>query len=88
MSESKSNINKIKELCSQLNNRDIQLKVNEKALWVMVERIERVESITSNAIKNKESLCKNSLEEKLTEISASLKSALQVISEKGCKKVE
>ena len=88
MSENKSNINKIKELCSQLNNRDLQLKINERALWTMVEKLEEVESITSSAVENKENLCKSSLENKLIEISNSLKGVLEIISKKGCKKVE
>ena len=88
MSQGKSNIKKIKDLCSQLNNRDIQLKVNEKTLWVVVKRIEEAEGITSKALKEKDSLCRNSLESKLDEISASLKGMLAVLSENGCKKLE
>ena len=65
MPNDKTNINKLKEICSQLTNRDVQLKINEKILWNMYEQVENAEKIISETLSNKDNLCRNTLEKKI-----------------------
>lgn len=88
MPKDKTNINKLKEICSQLTNRDVQLKINEKILWNMYEQVENTEKIILEALSNKDDLCRNTLEKKLEEISVSLSAAIEIVSSSNCKKVE
>jgi hypothetical protein len=87
MKKKNSNINKIKELCTQLSNRDVQLKVNEKALWIIVEKLSKTEDLINHALSNKEEFCKNSLCTTLLEISESIRDAKNVLNSSGCKRI-
>ena len=42
MTDSKENLKKLKELCEALDDRDRQLKINAKTLWVIIERVQLV----------------------------------------------
>lgn len=79
---SKSNINKIKILCDQLNDRDRQLKINAKTLWLILEKVEmaskKVNEISSRG---------DTFQKELSEISMSLDEAKSIINDRGCKKV-
>jgi len=88
MPKDKTNINKLKEICSQLTNRDVQLKINEKILWNMYAQVENTEKIVLETLSNKDNLCRNTLEKKLEEISVSLSAAIKMVSSGNCKKVE
>ena len=79
---SKSNINKIKTLCDQLNDRDKQLKINAKTLWLILEKVESA-SKKINDISAKDVGFKRELDE----ISMSLDEAKSIINDRGCKKV-
>lgn len=88
MPKDKTNINKLKEICSQLTNRDVQLKINEKILWNMYEKIEHTEKIALEVLSEKDDLCRDTLEKKLEEISVSLSAAIKIVSSSDCKKME
>ena len=79
---SKSNINKIKTLCEELNDRDRQLKVNAKTLWLVLDKIEKANEKLKNII-----IPKGDLSKELSEVSTSLEEVKCLINERGCKKV-
>lgn len=79
---SKSNINKIKTLCDQLNDRDRQLKINAKTLWLILEKVEMA-SKKVNEISSQGGV----FQKELSEVSASLDEAKSIINDRGCKRV-
>jgi len=79
---SKSNIDKIKTLCDELNDRDLQLKVNAKTLWIVLEKVEKANSALKELISSEDSLG-----DKLKDISSSLNEVAGIINERGCKRV-
>lgn len=79
---SKSNINKIKILCEELNDRDRQLKVNAKTLWLVLDKIERANEKLKSIMNPK-----GDLNKELSEVSTSLEEVKCLINERGCKKV-
>jgi len=79
---SKSNINKIKTLCEQLNDRDRQLKVNAKTLWLVLDKIEKANEKLKSIV-----ISKDDLSNELSEVSTSLEEVKCLINERGCKKV-
>lgn len=48
MKTCRENLNKLRDLCDQLSDRDEQLKVNASTLWIILEKIEDVKHILSN----------------------------------------
>ena len=49
MNKSKENLNKLKELCEELNDRDAQLKINSKTLWLVINYVnEAKNALVSN----------------------------------------
>ena len=79
---SKSNINKIKTLCEELNDRDRQLKVNAKTLWLVLDKIEKANEKLKSIV-----ISKDDLSNELSEVSTSLEEVKCLINERGCKKV-
>ena len=79
---SKSNINKIKTLCEQLNDRDRQLKVNAKTLWLVLDKIEKANEKLKSIV-----ISKDDLSNELSEVSTSLEEVKCLINERGCEKV-
>ena len=62
MSKCKENLNKLKELCEELNDRDAQLKINSKTLWQVINHVDEAKKLLTNggdqqlAIKKLESI--------------------------------
>ena len=82
MNEEIPNLDKLRQLCDELGNRDLQLKVNASALWEVLEVVATVKTRLSK-IKTKDSAVQKEIKEcslKLEEVSCTLK-------KKGCKKV-
>ena len=82
MNDKIPNLDKLKQLCDELGNRDEQLKLNASALWDILEIISGVK-ISLSKIKTKDSIAQKEIQEcalKLEEVSC-------IIEEKGCKKV-
>lgn len=79
---SKTNINKIKTLCEELSDRDQQLKVNAKTLWLVLEKVEQANEKLKNIIDPKSNFSKE-----LSEVSTSLEEVKCLINDRGCKKV-
>lgn len=82
MSDSKKNLDKLKQICQQLNDRDYQLKINASTLWDILDglcklKIE-VESISCSCEKN---------QLKITELAKKIENLCKIAEIKGCKKV-
>lgn len=79
---SRLNLDKLKQLCDELTDRDEQLKINASALW---EILEIVSAVTKDLSEIEEEKCSNydlvrKCVSKLEEVSC-------IIASKGCKKV-
>jgi len=82
MSDKTPNLDKLKQLCDELGNRDQQLKLNASALWDILEVISEVKTRLST-IKTKDSVAQTEIQEcslRLEEVSC-------ILERKGCKKV-
>jgi|TARA_Y100000289_G_C3799791_1_gene88344 hypothetical protein len=78
----KANLDKLKQLCDELTDRDRQLKMNAAALWDILEVVSVVEKDLKE-VKEKSSSEKEGIErclENLSKISC-------IVDSKGCKKV-
>jgi hypothetical protein len=84
----KENINRIRTLCDSLRNRDVQLKLNEKTLWIVFDKIVAAQKGVDNIVACKDSMCKDSISESLEGFASELKLAINIVSEKGCKRVD
>tara|TARA_Y100001938_G_C8021498_1_gene395591 strand:- start:743 stop:1000 length:258 start_codon:yes stop_codon:yes gene_type:complete len=77
------NLNKLKELCQELTDRDRQLKINASALWQILEVTEgvtsKLESIDADG---------KNIAAELKSCIGDLKEIGVIITEKGCKKVQ
>lgn len=82
MSNSKHNLDKLKELCRELNDRDEQLKINASALWQILE----VTTSVQGSLKDIKSDNKKVLDE-IRKCSDKLDGINSIIAEKGCRKV-
>ena len=82
MSNSKENLDKLKQICQELNDRDYQLKINASTLWEILDGLCRlkteVESINCSCEKN---------ESKINELATKIEGLCKVAEDKGCKKV-
>ena len=82
MRDETPNLDKLKQLCDELNNRDQQLKLNAAALWDILEVVSDVRAILFN-LAEKDSMIQREIQEcafKLEKVSC-------ILREKGCKKV-
>jgi len=82
MNDKVPNLDKLKQLCDELTNRDEQLKVNASALWDILEIISGVKTRLSN-VSTKDLMAQKEIQDcvfNLEEISC-------IIEKKGCKKV-
>ena len=83
MKTCRENLNKLKNLCGQLADRDEQLKINASTLWIILEKIEDVKDILSGievvSASNKDSM--GVAIETLSEVSG-------LVLDRGCKRVE
>lgn len=77
---SSENILKIKKLCDELIDRDIQLKINEKALWIIMDKISTLkEEMQELELKNSNDI--------LDKVIFSL-NEIQILAKKnGCKRI-
>ncbi len=78
-----SNLDKLKKLCEELNDRDEQLKINAKTLWDLLDVITGVSE--SLSCMSKESTCCGNQVKKLAE---KLEDAASFITERGCKRIQ
>lgn len=82
MKTCRESLNKLKNLCNQLADRDEQLKINASTLWVILEKIEDVKDLLSEieivSASNKDSM--DTAIETMSEISG-------LVLDRGCKKV-
>ena len=82
MNDELPNLDKLKKLCDELTNRDLQLKLNASALWDILEVVSHVKAglskINTKDLEAQKEIEKCSL--KLDEVSC-------IIEKKGCKKV-
>jgi len=82
MNDKIPNLDKLKQLCDELGNRDQQLKLNASALWDILEVISGVK-ISLAEIKTKDLVAQKEIQEcalKLEEVGC-------IVEKKGCKKV-
>ncbi|MAG24303.1 hypothetical protein CMI47_01875 [Candidatus Pacearchaeota archaeon] len=82
MKTCRDNINKLKTLCGELEDRDEQLKINASTLWDILSNIQEARSaLESIEVENKDNQTKiNIVVNKLSGISS-------MVASKGCKKV-
>jgi DNA repair ATPase RecN len=78
----RENINKLKALCEELENRDEQLKINAEALWDILSNIQEAKNTLEKiVVESTDGQAKiNTVVEKLNSIS-------DIVSNKGCKRV-
>ena len=77
------NLDKLKQLCDELSDRDEQLKINAAALWDILDVASKVRDDLSK-IKAKD----NNNAERIKLCIEELKKVDCIISTKGCKKVQ
>ena len=76
----KENINKLKELCESLGDRDKQLKVNAKTLWIILEKVQAIKGrVLDISAENAE------ISESLRDIAMELESVSELVSNRGCR---
>ncbi len=82
MKTCRENLDKLKNLCEELSDRDEQLKINASTLWAILERVDEVKenlsTINTTSDKNKKHISESI--DKLAEIT-------ELVSERGCKRV-
>jgi hypothetical protein len=82
MNDKVPNLDKLKQLCDELGNRDQQLRLNASALWDILEIVSGVR-ICLSKLKTRDSSAQKEIQEcalKLEEVSC-------IVDRKGCKKV-
>ena len=79
----KNNLDKLKQLCDELTDRDLQLKKNASTLWKVVaiigETKDKLLSVTSE--------CPD-VKAKIEECGEKLEKAINMVQENGCKRVD
>ena len=82
MKEDSSGLNKLRQLCDELNDRDEQLKLNASALWDIIDIALSVRDSLSDiqVVGDEDS-------EKINTCISELERVSFIIAEKGCKKV-
>jgi hypothetical protein len=83
MKTCRESLNKLKNLCNQLSDRDEQLKINASTLWVILDKIEDVKDSLSD-IEIVNSFSRDSMGvaiETLSDIS-------ELVLDRGCKRVK
>ena len=48
MKQCKKNLSKLKALCNELTDRDAQLKINAKTLWIIVDEVNSAKELLNN----------------------------------------
>jgi len=76
------NLDKLKELCQELSDRDEQLKINASALWQILEVTSDVSVKLGDISTSEESVAK-----KIESCIETLDKINCIITEKGCKRV-
>jgi hypothetical protein len=77
----KENILKIKKLCDELIDRDIQLKINEKFLWIILDDISKLKTeVLDSRDKNPNDI--------LEKVIFSLNNIQKLAKENGCKRIK
>ena len=76
------NLDKLKELCKELSDRDEQLKVNASALWQILEVASDVSAKLGGISTSEEGVAK-----KIESCIETLDKINCIITEKGCKRV-
>ena len=74
MSKCKENLNKLKELCEELNDRDAQLKINSKTLWQVINHVDEAKKILTDGGDQQLAIKK-------------LESISELLSENNCKRI-
>ena len=82
---SKKNINKIKQLCEELNDRDYQLKINAKTLWMILEKVDETNQKIDNILEKEG--CSELAKAKLKEVSLCLDEIKNLANDRGCKRI-
>ena len=83
MEKDRPNLDKLRQLCDELTDRDSQLKKNAAALWEILELLKSVNDDLSR-IKPKDP----HVEEQLGECMTDLDRISAILEQKGCKKVD
>lgn len=82
---SKKNINKIKQLCEELNDRDYQLKINTKTLWMILEKVDETNQKIDHILEKEG--CSGLAKAKLEEVSLCLDEIKNLANDRGCKRI-
>tara|TARA_B100001094_G_scaffold292612_1_gene311930 strand:- start:5721 stop:5990 length:270 start_codon:yes stop_codon:yes gene_type:complete len=83
---SKNNINKIKQLCKKLSDRDYQLKINTKTLWMILEKVDETNQKIDHILEGEKG-CSELAKSKLEEVSLCLDEIKNLANDRGCKRV-
>jgi hypothetical protein len=83
MNDKVPNLDKLKQLCDELTNRDAQLRLNASTLWDILEIISDVK-IRLSKIKIKDSI----IQREIQDCALNLEEISCIIERKGCKRVE
>ena len=82
MNDKVPNLDKLRQLCDELTNRDEQLKINASALWDILEIISDAK-VSLSKVKTEDS----KIQKEIQDCASKLEKISCIIAEKGCKKV-
>jgi hypothetical protein len=83
MKTCRKNLDKLKQMCDELGDRDDQLKINASTLWLILEKIESIKSKLSCLQAVSTTVLEDTLESSILE----LKEISDLVVERGCKRI-
>lgn len=85
MRPDRKNLDKLKDLCSSLADRDSQLKINASTLWVILDKVKATTILIDEIISRHE--CTDTAEEGLRDVLKNLGEIKDLADTRGCKRV-
>jgi len=84
--KSRDNIDKIKTICSELGDRDSQLKINASTLWVILDKVDITAELVTSILNSKD--CTVAASYMLNDVLKNLEHIRGEATNRGCKKVK
>tara|TARA_R110000824_G_scaffold108361_1_gene255299 strand:- start:114 stop:380 length:267 start_codon:yes stop_codon:yes gene_type:complete len=81
----RENIEKLKTICSSLDDRDIQLKTNSLTLWVVLDEIQQIKDVLNRYC---EDFPKNDGLSKVAGVTERIGEIMTIVNDNNCKKVK
>jgi hypothetical protein len=81
----RENIEKLKTICSSLNDRDVQLKTNSLTLWVVLDEIQQIKDVLSGYC---EKFPENDGLSQVEGVAERIEEIMTIVNDNNCKKVK